>query len=172
MQAVGSSDRELLTELYTKHGSRVYARCLYLLRDKEEARDAMHDVFVQLLSHRERLSAEAPASLLWQIATRICLNRIRGARRSREKGDGEDALLEALADLPDETERTGARAILQRLFRGELPSTRVIAVLHYVDGMTLEETADEVGLSVSGVRKRLRTLRARLGALVPDEVSP
>ena len=40
--------------------------------------------------------------------------------------------------------------------------TGVIAVLHHVDGMTLEEVAAEVGLSVSGVRKRLRTLKARL----------
>ncbi len=34
--------------------------------------------------------------------------------------------------------------------------------MHYVDGMTLEEVAGEVGLSVSGVRKRLRTLKARV----------
>jgi RNA polymerase sigma-70 factor (ECF subfamily) len=37
-----------------------------------------------------------------------------------------------------------------------------MAVLHYVDGMTLEETAETVGLSVSGVRKRLRSLQARV----------
>ena len=43
-----ATDRELLTELYTKYGSRVYARCAYLLRDKEEARDAMHDVFIKV----------------------------------------------------------------------------------------------------------------------------
>ena len=36
-----------------------------------------------------------------------------------------------------------------------------MAVLHYVDGMTLEEVARHVGLSVSGVRKRLRILRER-----------
>jgi RNA polymerase sigma-70 factor (ECF subfamily) len=159
-------------EVYRRYGPMVLRRCRHMLIDEGRARDAMHDVFVQLLSHRERLSAQAPSSLLWQVATRICLNRIRSARRSRETGQREDALLGALAELPDESERTGARALLQRLFRGEQPSTRVIAVLHYVDGMTLEETAAEVGLSVSGVRKRLRTLRARLGALAPEEERP
>ena len=43
-----------------------------------------------------------------------------------------------------------------------------MAVLHYRDGMTLEEVAGEVGLSVSGVRKRLRGLRARLGELIEE----
>jgi RNA polymerase sigma-70 factor (ECF subfamily) len=37
-----------------------------------------------------------------------------------------------------------------------------MAVMHYVDGMTYEEVAREVGLSVSGVRKRLRTLKAHV----------
>ena len=40
-----------------------------------------------------------------------------------------------------------------------------MAVMHYVDGMTLEEVARNVGLSVSGVRKRLRQLRERTRAL-------
>ncbi len=35
-------------------------------------------------------------------------------------------------------------------------------MLHYVDGLTLEQVAAEVGLSVSGVRKRLRGLRQTL----------
>jgi RNA polymerase sigma-70 factor (ECF subfamily) len=37
--------------------------------------------------------------------------------------------------------------------------------MHLCDGMTLEETAREAGLSVSGVRKRLTRLRVRLTAL-------
>jgi len=38
-------------------------------------------------------------------------------------------------------------------------------VLHLHDGLTLEEVAREVGLSVSGVRKRLRRLEDRLREL-------
>jgi hypothetical protein len=34
--------------------------------------------------------------------------------------------------------------------------------------MTLEEVAAEVGMSVSGVRKRLRGLKARLEGMVPE----
>ena len=38
-------------------------------------------------------------------------------------------------------------------------------VMHLVDGMTLQEVADAVGMSLSGVRKRLRSLRAGVTAL-------
>lgn len=133
----------------------------------------MQDTFVQVMAHRDRLTADAPSSLLWQVATRVCLNRLRAERRQARHvgepaGTGDGALLHAIALLPDESERQGARAVLARLFGAEPTSTRLIATLHYVDGLTLEETAAEVGLSVSGVRKRLRGLRERLGALLPE----
>ncbi|MEE0876707.1 MAG: sigma factor-like helix-turn-helix DNA-binding protein, partial [Fibrobacteraceae bacterium] len=59
--------------------------------------------------------------------------------------------------------------ILARLFSKEPESSRTIAVLHYVDGLTLEETAREVSLSVSGVRKRLRALKAKIKNLEVKE---
>jgi len=157
--------------LYRRYGPMVLRRCRRLLGDEERARDAMQDVFVELLTHREALTQRAPSSLLWVIATRVSLNRLRSLRRRRETTSevADRALLEALAELPDESERAGARGLLARLFGGEPESSRVIAVLHHVDGLTLEETAAEIGLSVSGVRKRLRGLRDRLGALMPGE---
>ncbi|HUJ73308.1 MAG TPA: sigma factor-like helix-turn-helix DNA-binding protein, partial [bacterium] len=61
----------------------------------------------------------------------------------------------------DVEERALDRAVLDGVFAGERASTRTMATLHYVDGMTLEEVAAHVGLSVSGVRKRLRLLKQR-----------
>ena len=52
--------------------------------------------------------------------------------------------------------------LLDWLFDRHPESSRTIAVLHYVDGLTLEEVARQTGLSVSGVRKRLRKLRHML----------
>lgn len=121
----------------------------------------MHDVFVELLRREDQLEESAPAALLLRVATNVCLNRLRTARRHPE--DADDALvLQLAAEGGDSEARANARGFLGRLFAREQESTVTIAVLHYVDRMTLEEVADEVGLSVSGVRKRLRTLRARL----------
>lgn len=148
---------------YTRYGPMVTRRCRSLLGDEEEARDAMQDVFTQLLLHEDRLEGHAPSSLLYRIATNVCLNRIRSRRRRRE--DAETDLLYEIASRDDLEETSLAGAVLDRLFGREKESTRTIAVMHLVDGMTLEEVARETGLSVSGVRKRLRTLRERLEAL-------
>ena len=146
--------------LYNRYGPMVLRRCRQLLRDEDQALDAAQDVFVQVLQHRNWLQAQYPSSLLFRMATNLCLNRIRDNRRHPET-PGEEILCRS-AGLKDPEPRLEARSLLNYLFRRHQESTRTIAVLHFVDGMTLEEVAREVGLSVSGVRKRLRALRNTL----------
>ena len=145
----------------------VLRRCRKLLGDDHTARDAMHDVFVQILTRAAELDDRAPSSLLFRIATNVCLNRIRSRKRRPE--DGDPSLLVEIAEATDPAARSAARAALDTLFRHEPDDTALIAILHLHDEMTLEEVAAEVGMSVSGVRKRLSKLRTKLHSL---EVSP
>ncbi len=150
-------------EYYRRYGPMVLRRCRSLLKREELAVDAMQDTFVQVLRHQETLEGTAPSSLLYRIATNVCLNRIRTQRRHPE--DADDELLDRIASLDDAEPRVLARNLIDRLFARDPVSTREIALLHLVDGLTLEEVAGEVGLSVSGVRKRLRPLKDRLAGL-------
>ncbi len=151
---------------YENYGPMVLRRCRKILKDEERARDAMQDVFVQLIRNEKRLSEEYPSSLLHKMATNICLNIIRSQSR-RPETPMEEKLV-AIAGYEEPERGWIAKDTLQRIFRKEKESTRTMAVLHYMDGMTLEEVAQEVGLSVSGVRKRLRNLRKQ--ALIQEEV--
>jgi RNA polymerase sigma-70 factor (ECF subfamily) len=151
--------------LYRAHGPMVLRRCRRLLRDEGKAVDAMHDVFVEILKRHDRLHDAAPAALLLRVATHVCLNRLRSERRHPE--DRDEALLLAIAGRHEDVEaRALARRLLDRVFGRSSESTQLMAVLHYVDRLTLEEVALEVGLSVSGVRKRLRSLAREQPLLV------
>lgn len=145
--------------LYLRYGPMVVRRCRFLLREDEEAADVAQEVFVRLLKHRERLTEAHPSSLLYRMATNLSLNRIRDRKRRGEFAG--DALLEGIASLA----QLDAPLLLDRLFGREPESTRTMAVLHHVDGLTLEEVARECGMSVSGVRRRLRLLRDALRAM-------
>lgn len=148
---------------YATYAPMVLRRCRKLLGDEHTARDAMHDVFVQVLSRADELVDQAPSSLLFRIATNVCLNKLRSRKRRPEDGDPE--LVEAIAVETDPAARNAARSALDALFRHEPDDTALIAVLHLHDKMTLEEVAAEVGMSVSGVRKRLAKLRTKLHQL-------
>jgi RNA polymerase sigma-70 factor (ECF subfamily) len=140
---------------YRAHGPMVFRRCRGMLKDEEQATDAMHEVFVLLVRNHQRLDDAHPVSLLYRMATNVCLNQIRSKKRHLTHGDD---LLEIIATLDDPEEEVGRRHLLSRIFGRTEASTRLMATLHHVDGLTLQEVADHVGMSVSGVRKRLAGL--------------
>ncbi len=156
-----------IEEHYRRFGPMVLRRCRTLLRNDAQAEDAMHDVFVAVLRAEDRLRDEAPAGLLLRVATNVCLNRLRTIRRRPEVAD--DDLLCRIATTAETGEaQASARNLLGRQFGADDPlaaSTATLAVMHLCEGLTLEETAREARLSVSGVRKRLQRLRERLAAL-------
>lgn len=136
---------------YRQFAPMVYRRCLFLLRSEETAMDVMQDVFVQVLRFRDKLQHQGPSSLLYTIATRLSLNVLRKKRW--------EPLPEDLGTRDRSEDLVLGRLLLDGIFQTQKPDTRVIAVYHYVDGMTLDETAQMAGLSVSGVRKRLKKLQ-------------
>lgn len=148
-----------IEKLYKKFGPMVYRRCMTMLKNEEAATDAMQDVFVQLIKKKDSLTLEAPSSLLYTIATNTCLNIIR--KKNKKPECESDEILAIIAGQDDPERVVLTNHFLDKLFSTEKSSTKTMAVLHYVDGYTLEETAEQVGLSVSGVRKRLRKLREK-----------
>lgn len=153
-----------LESYYKKYGPMVYRRCLKMLETEARAAEAMQDTFVQLLVHQESLRGDAPSSLLYKIATRVCLNILRTERRRSAEAipASDEGILEKVAALTDSAgdSRFMARDFLSRIFHGVEESTALMAVLFFFDEMTLEEIAKEVKMSVSGVRKRLRKFNA------------
>lgn len=158
------SDGPDVEALCNRYGPMVLRRCRRLLGDEDAARDACQDVFVRFIEHYARAGAPFPSSLLYRIATNLCLNRIRDQRRRPAVAD-EDTIYRIACDT--HADAADATLMLDWLFGRQPESTRTMAVLHYVDGLTLEQVATETGLSVSGVRKRLRRLRHLLTETPP-----
>jgi RNA polymerase sigma-70 factor (ECF subfamily) len=142
---------------YKKYGPMVIRRCRRILGDEEEALDAVHDVFVNLLQGEERLHGRFPSSLLYTMATNICLNRLRKKKRetvkdfSGEEGSAVDAGFD----------RVEAKMLMEIILRDESEINRTICFMYHVDGMTLKEIGETAGLSFAGVHKRLEAFRKR-----------
>ena len=130
-----------------------------MLGNEEDALDAAQDVFVKLLRYHQRLHGQFLSSLLYTIATNVCLNRLR--QRKWQGGDFHDPeMLFPVAHDP-EFERIEAGMIMDAILHNESESTRAICFMYYGDGMTLREIGELTGLSISGVRKRILAFNAR-----------
>lgn len=154
LQGGGGEPRDELRVLYERYGASVRSRCLFLLEDRFEAEDAMHDVFARALRHHAEFRAEAsPYTWLIRIATHHCLNLLR-ARRA--KWHDEVERLAKLRPVGDDGQvaiegRDLIRALLGRFDE----ETQAAAIHYYVDEMTLDEVGRLLGRSVPTMRKRL-----------------
>lgn len=157
-----------IESLYVTFGPMVIRRCRALLRHEADALEASQEVFVKLIERADSLDLQsAPSSLLYRIATNHCLNRIRAQHKRSSPSTEHNMLLHAIAQhTPEDHTVAERRSSLRHLFRRQSESTRYIAVLYWVEQMTLQEVALEVDMSVSGVRKRLRQLRAQLAPTI------
>ncbi len=160
--AAGVREAGLLEELYRRHAAAVYARCRYLLREDDAARDAAQDVFVRALRALPDLRAAAsPTAFLLRAATNHCLNVLRASRAAWREEVARVALARTERGIePD------ARELVRALLGAAPPEAQEVAVLYFVDELTQAEIAQATGRSVPTVRARLREfLGAARGAL-------
>jgi RNA polymerase sigma-70 factor, ECF subfamily len=150
-----------VTDLYARYGYFLFRRCLAYLGDEAAAQDAVQEVFVKALRGATGFRGEAePRTWLCSIADHHCLDVLRRRRRSPFAHE-ERALAADIIQDDDPDALVMARRLMATLDRG----SRRLAALYYLDEMTQEEIARELGLSRRTIGKRLRDLTARLRAL-------
>ena len=141
---------------YEKYGPMVIRRCRFILKNEDDSLDAAHDVFVNLIRSVPALNDRFPSCLLYTMATNVCLNRLRKMRP--------ESLKNFTGDMPDTDggyAQVEAELLLKDILKDESEMNRAICFMYHADGMTLKEIGEIAGLSISGVRKRLKSFKTR-----------
>lgn len=168
-ELVASGDREAFTELMKRHENMVFAVCLRMLADRDQALDAAQEVFVTLFRKAGKFRGESAFSTwLYRIAVNTCLDMLRKAKRRPA-----DPLPERF-DLPDEASDDGFRSVELRpdieAALASIPAEfRAAVVLADAHGLSLAEVGDILGVPVGTVKSRVfrgrRLLADQLGNL-------
>lgn len=151
------TDRGALSLLFERHRGLAYRVALGVVRNAADAEDAVQDAFLNLLAYEPRVRPEASlAGLVARMALRAGqrLARSAGRRRTREAAWAlpEDATVDAPFDhvAERETRRAVRQAVDALDDRYRLP-----VLLHYVEGLSTQETAEALGISRTAVTTRL-----------------
>ena len=146
--------------LYERIAPILHRRALRLLGNDDEAWDAVHDVFVRLLSGGWSTFGRrsAPLTYAYRITTNVCLNMLRSRRVSDR----------AKAQIPGRpvvgVPAHDAAEFLQRLMEvvgRERGADRLlqVAVYKHIEEMTVEEIARVLGQGARTVKRDLARLR-------------
>ncbi len=147
-------DQAELARLYEKYGYLVHRRCLALLQNREDADDALQDVFVRVHRYRHTQTGSSILAWLYAIAFHCCCDRMK--RRGREMPTDAQTLGELDARSVGNSNDPDRRALMGAVLRKLDAKTREIGVLHHLNGLTQEDVAAATGYSRRTIGKKLQ----------------
>lgn len=147
-----------IARLYEEHGWHVYQRGLRILRDEEEAWDVCHDVFVRLAQSLPTIrDARRVTAWLYRVTTNLSIDRLRGRRYILRRNS--QPTVRNGAALPDAA--VASRELVLRVLGHFSSQEQQLAILRYVDGLTLEEIEEVSGLTRKTVSKKLKRFKSK-----------
>ncbi len=171
-------DPAALETLVRTHQDRVYRFAMRMCRNVEDAKDILQETFLGMVrSIREFREESKFSTWLYRIAANACLKKRR--RGVHDPAPEQELSLDELmpradsegrkpeiADWSDDAERALLRGELSGRLEAaidKLPKDyKIVLVLRDVEGLSAEETAQAVGLSVAAVKSRLHRARVFL----------
>jgi RNA polymerase sigma-70 factor (ECF subfamily) len=183
VKAVAEGGSGALGELYDRHGGVVFAICLRMLRDAEEAEEVLEDVFWHLWRHAGRYDPARGSVVVYLVtlARSRSLDRLRAReRRVRLRSEVADATLAenvAGSGAGDTTPFGNVLAHERRVrVRGALsdltPEQREAVELAFLEGLTHLEISLRLGQPLGTIKTRIRSALLRLRGTLGDGGRP
>lgn len=174
-------DPEAFRAIMKLNNQRLYRLARGIVRNDAEAEDVVQEAYVQAFAHLDGFRAEARLSTwLSRIVINEALGRLR--RQRRAAATAEAVAVEAkiipfpLNASADDPERTMAQREILRLVEratDDLPELyRSVFVARVIEGLSLEETADLLGLHAATVKTRLHRARAMIRKALDAQIGP
>ena len=179
IRRIRGGETELFYELIRPYERRVFVIVFTILRNEEDAEDAAQDAFLKAFKHLAQFRSESRFST-WLIQVAINEARLRQRKshleimRPIEDKQNEDGSYTPhdftdWREIPSEAlERKEIREKLVAALASLAQKYREVFVLRDVEHMSIEDTAQALGISAGAVKTRL--LRARL--MLRDLLSP
>jgi RNA polymerase sigma-70 factor (ECF subfamily) len=171
IERVRAGDVSAYDTLVRKYERQVFRISQHITQNREDAEDVTQDAFLKAYEKLEQFQGNSKFyTWLVRIAVNESLMRLRRRRTGRMVSIDEDIATEEgsvprdLADWAPDPEQNYSQeelaGILERAWKGLPKGFRIVFELRDVQGLSTEDTAEALGLSIPAVKSRL--LRARL----------
>lgn len=157
-----AGDRRLYEVVMRRYNQRVFRAVRSILKDDDEAQDAMQEAYVRAYLHLGEFRAESRLSTwLVRIAVNEALARLRKSKRT-EPLDEEVEVVSMSRDPEQATSDEQLRVVLEEAVDALPEGFRTVFVLRSVEQMSTAEVAEIVGIPEDTVKTRLFRARGLL----------
>ncbi len=158
------------TKLLEQHRDRVFSYALYALRDREDAEDVTQEVFLRLWRQGDQLELHSSEAWLIRVTNNLCIDCARRRKTVRKHlGRPDTETLERLpqqASTWNDPEAALGRSENQRNLLEAMETlpeeARTIMLMHYFQGLRLQDIAGALGKKTSTVKVQIHRARKAL----------
>lgn len=163
IEAFQAGDEFAFVGIYNRYKGAVYAFCLKMLLDTEQAQDVMQETFLRVFENRGRLlKTSSFKSWLFTIARNQCLNSLRRSNRHTDFDADVEYKIHVLETPCSEMEKSEQVRFVSRYLAMLKPEYREVIVLREYQNLSYEEIAAVTRSSISAVKSRLFKARRKL----------
>jgi RNA polymerase sigma-70 factor (ECF subfamily) len=178
----GQRDKHALRHVIAANNQRLFRTAWSILSDRAEAEEAVQAGYLNAFAAMDRFEGRSSLSTwLTRIVANEALGRLRAQRRRRAQLEGEgiamlDTYRERLAQAsaaqaPDAAiAREQLRLLIERAVADLPDGFRSVFVLREVEGLSIEDTAEALGIPQATVKTRLHRARIKLQEALAPEV--
>lgn len=164
MFAAAEGNAEALGALYDRHAPNLLAIGLRILRNRREAEDLLHDVFVEAWRHAGDYDPARGSVRAWlrlRMRSRA-LDRVRSPRVSRARQLDESTHARLVSG--DNPERAADNSTLRGALAALPDEQRAVVALGYFEGLSCSEIAKQIDVPIGTVKSRLAAAMRKLRA--------
>lgn len=156
-----SGDVAVLGRLYKPYMGLVYGVCLKYLKDEEACKDAVMQIFEELVDKAVRHDVKQFRPWLYVLARNYCLMQLRSAKKM-DVISMDDVMENSITMHPDEENKEEAMKALERCME-KLPAAQKQSVnLFYYNDKCYKEIADETGYTLNEVKSYIQNGKRNL----------
>lgn len=158
-----SGDLEVLGELYGRYMHLVYGVCLKYLKDEEASKDAVMQIFEQLIGKLKVHQVSNFKSWLYMLARNYCLMELRSSNKHEVVHLEDDVMeKEAFVHLDIEDNRENTLTVMEKCME-KLPAEQKETIkLFYLEQKCYRDVADITGYDLNKVKSYIQNGKRNL----------
>lgn len=170
-----TGDKAVFAELFKKHVSGVYGTCVFYLHDKDEAQDAVMQIFEKLMADVKQREIGNFKAWLSFVVRNFCISLIRKKKtqvrniRSYYEFEYQETTYDTelkIASVSDDLMLDYMAESLQQL----KPAQRSCVELFYLKGLSYQQIADQTSYSLNEVKSYIQNAKRNLKLLIEAKI--
>jgi RNA polymerase sigma-70 factor (ECF subfamily) len=169
---VRDGDIDALGELYKRYKTKVYRTATAITHDERMAEDILQEVFLRVNRYADSFDQTQPFEpWVYRITVNLSYSWTNKAKRWVNFFQNAIERLRAPSKRDPErvTESREQRELLKRAIDGLPDSHRVVIILYYLEGLSVNEVAYALGVPGGTVKSRLYYAREKLKEAIAEE---